>query len=973
MILLGTFIATLVPVVSVPFFIRTIRKMVQLEDHALLQHEKIMELEKQEEIERDLQRRADEMTLLYQLGISIASGKNLYAVLAALQAEISRLIKVDAFYVGIYDRQIGIITYPISYDDGHPLYDEARHLDSNPGLSGAVIFSGKALYLPDMTTPEMETKYAPVKNKIVSIQHTFLGLPLISNGKIFGLMSVQSKEVNAYTSREIQLLESIASQAAIAIEKTSLLDQLQNELVERKKVETHLLQREKILQAVTFAAECFIKISDWRVNIDPILERLGTTIQASHAYLFEHHQSSMGERVSSLRYEWTAIGQVSDLEDGSFDGNPLIEDGFENYFETLRNKNSFIGSVSTFSPKEEAYFTNLGIKAILEVPLFVNGQWWGTIGFDDHENEREWSTAEVDALKIAAGILSAAIQRQEADSAARESERVYRQAIETAGAVPYYQEYKQDRFQFMGQGIETITGYPAEEMSSSLWNSIVKEAKLLGELSNRSEEEADDLMQAGKLNKWRCDYRILTRDGQNRWVNDSAIELFDEFGRPYASIGIMQDITDRKEIEADLRHRESILEAITYFAEQFLKTSNWHENINNVLKRLGMEFIASHSYLFERYTDAEGNVVNSLRYEWVAPGQQPDIDNPEYQNVPTYKTGFESYYQTLDKGEPFIGSSSAFTDIEKEKLHNFGIRAMLEIRIIVNGQHWGTIGLDEMAKDRDWTAIEVDVIKVAANVLGAAIQRQQDEKALQLELETRKTLIDELELKNKELNDFTYTVSHDLKSPLVTINGFLGYLEKDILAGNAERIKSDTQRIQDAVKKMQRLLNELLELSRIGRIINAPEIIPFKSIVEDALELVHGQLESHKVAVKLSIPYDAPIIFGDKPRLVEALQNLIDNAAKYMGEQKSPVIEIGSIMGKANELIFFVRDNGMGIAPEYHERIFGLFNKLDAKSEGTGIGLALVKKIIDIHSGKIWVESESGMGSTFYFTMPGAA
>jgi PAS domain S-box-containing protein len=525
----------------------------------------------------------------------------------------------------------------------------------------------------------------------------------------------------------------------------------------------------------------------------------------------------------------------------------------------------------------------------------------------------------------------------------------------------------------MGQGIETITGYPAEEMSSSLWNSIVKEAKLLGELSNRSEEEADDLMQAGKLNKWRCDYRILTRDGQNRWVNDSAIELFDEFGRPYASIGIMQDITDRKEIEADLRHRESILEAITYFAEQFLKTSNWHENINNVLKRLGMEFIASHSYLFERYTDAEGNVVNSLRYEWVAPGQQPDIDNPEYQNVPTYKTGFESYYQTLDKGEPFIGSSSTFTDIEKEKLHNFGIRAMLEIRIIVNGQHWGTIGLDEMAKDRDWTAIEVDVIKVAANVLGAAIQRQQDEKALQLELETRKTLIDELELKNKELNDFTYTVSHDLKSPLVTINGFLGYLEKDILAGNAERIKSDTQRIQDAVKKMQRLLNELLELSRIGRIINAPEIIPFKSIVEDALELVHGQLESHKVAVKLSIPYDAPIIFGDKPRLVEALQNLIDNAAKYMGEQKSPVIEIGSIMGKANELIFFVRDNGMGIAPEYHERIFGLFNKLDAKSEGTGIGLALVKKIIDIHSGKIWVESESGMGSTFYFTMPGAA
>ncbi len=977
LILLGTFISTLVPIVTVPYFIRIIRRMVELEDRALLQHEKISEFEKQEMIEHDLQKRADEMTLLYQLGVSIASGKNLYDTLAALQAEISRLIKMDAFYVGIYNRQTGIIDYPLSYDDGHPLYDEARHLDSNPGLSGAVIFSGKALYLPDMVTSEMEEKYAPVKNIVASIQHTFLGLPLVSNGKIFGLMSVQSKEINAYSPREIQLLESIASQASIAIEKNSLLEQLQEELEERKKVETHLLQRETILEAVTFAAERFIKISDWRVNIDPILERLGTTIQASHAYLFEQHQSSAGERVSSLRYEWTAPGQVSDLEDGNFENNHLIEDGFENYFDTLRNENSFVGSASTFLPKEKTYFAKLGIKAILEVPLFVNGQWWGTIGFDDHENDREWSTVEVDALKIAAGILSAAIQRQEADSAVRESERVYRQAIETAGAVPYYQEYKQDRYQFMGQGIERITGYPAAEMSSSLWNSIVKEAKLFGELSNRNADELAELIQGGKLNKWRCDYRILTRDGESRWVNDSAIELFDEFGRPYASIGIMQDITDRKEIEADLRHRESILEAITYFAEQFLKTSNWHGNINNVLERLGREFNASHAYLFERFPGVDGNILSSLRYEWTAAGQQPDIENPEYQNMPTYKAGFERYYQILEGGEPFVGSSTCFTEVEIERLHQFGIKAMLEMRIVVNGKHWGTIGLDEMVNEREWTAIEVDVIRIAANVLGAAIKRQQDEEALQLELEQRKTLIDELELKNKELNDFTYTVSHDLKSPLVTINGFLGYLEKDLLTGNAERIKNDTQRIQDAVKKMQRLLNELLELSRIGRMMNTPEAVPFQSIIQDALELVHGQLESRKVTVKIALPQETdpsqPRVYVDKPRLVEALQNLIENAAKYMGVQQNPIIEVGSAVGNDNEYVFFVRDNGMGIASEYHERIFGLFNKLDAQSEGTGIGLALVKKIIEIHGGKIWVESELGKGSTFYFTMPGAA
>jgi two-component system, chemotaxis family, sensor kinase Cph1 len=106
--------------------------------------------------------------------------------------------------------------------------------------------------------------------------------------------------------------------------------------------------------------------------------------------------------------------------------------------------------------------------------------------------------------------------------------------------------------------------------------------------------------------------------------------------------------------------------------------------------------------------------------------------------------------------------------------------------------------------------------------------------------------------------------------------------------------------------------------------------------------------------------------------LTSVLQNLIDNAAKYMGSQTAPLIEIGQHAEDAEhgELIFYVKDNGMGIAPEYHEHVFGLFNKLDAKSEGTGVGLALVKRIIEVHGGRIWVESEAGQGSTFYFTLP---
>jgi signal transduction histidine kinase len=232
-------------------------------------------------------------------------------------------------------------------------------------------------------------------------------------------------------------------------------------------------------------------------------------------------------------------------------------------------------------------------------------------------------------------------------------------------------------------------------------------------------------------------------------------------------------------------------------------------------------------------------------------------------------------------------------------------------------------------------------------------------------------LISELENKNAELERFTYTVSHDLKSPLFTIRGFLGYLEQDALSGNQARLKSDIQRITDATDKMQRLLNELLELSRVGRLTNEPTYFQFADMVREALELVQGRIMARGIHV--SMEPNLPMVYGDRPRLTEVLQNLVDNAAKFMGDQTEPQIEIGCDGEEEGNPIFYVRDNGMGIAPEHFERVFGLFNKLDPKTDGTGIGLALVKRIIEVHGGRIWLESGVGKGSTFFFTLPSLA
>lgn len=234
--------------------------------------------------------------------------------------------------------------------------------------------------------------------------------------------------------------------------------------------------------------------------------------------------------------------------------------------------------------------------------------------------------------------------------------------------------------------------------------------------------------------------------------------------------------------------------------------------------------------------------------------------------------------------------------------------------------------------------------------------------------EDREVLFEELEAKNEELERFTYTVSHDLRSPLITIRGFLGLLERDMDRGNAERVKADMRRISGAADKMERLLRDLLELARIGRVVNTPEKVSFGDLAQEAVNTVGGRLKAR--GVKVEVGSGLGMVYGDRTRLREAVENLVDNAAKFMGDQPEPLVQIG-FRRDGDEPVFYVRDNGVGIDSQYHEKVFGLFDRLHNKAEGTGVGLAIVKRIVEIHGGRIWIESKgTGLGSTFCFSLP---
>ena len=257
-------------------------------------------------------------------------------------------------------------------------------------------------------------------------------------------------------------------------------------------------------------------------------------------------------------------------------------------------------------------------------------------------------------------------------------------------------------------------------------------------------------------------------------------------------------------------------------------------------------------------------------------------------------------------------------------------------------------------------------------------QSEQDRNALSEEVRRRQTaeqerkkLLLDLESRNEELEGYAYTISHDLKSPLYTIQGFTGFLEQDLKQGDSEKMRKDVAQIREAVTTMSRLLDDILNLSRVNLSEESAQLMPLRQVIDEALKHLAREIGEHNVEVR--IESDLPQVYAAPQRLTEVYQNLISNATKFSGSAARPLIEIGARVD-SDWVHCFVGDNGIGIAPEYRDRVFNLFERLDPRTPGTGVGLAIVKRIIDHLGGEIWIESGGPEdGTRFEFTLPAKA
>lgn len=414
-----------------------------------------------------------------------------------------------------------------------------------------------------------------------------------------------------------------------------------------------------------------------------------------------------------------------------------------------------------------------------------------------------------------------------------------------------------------------------------------------------------------------------------------------------------------KIIERQLRFQKLLISISTKYINSDL--SDIDSLIRESLKQIG-EFVESdRSYIFS-YDFVENTTSNT--YEWCSEGIEPEIDN--LQNIPI--DYIPQWLEAHRKGEAFYIEDVSLLPEDGEQglraiLEPQGIKSLIVIPTIKNKELIGFVGFDAVKKINKYTENEKDILFVFANMLVNVIQRKENEERIKAQEEKKEELLKSLSIQNEQLNDYAHAVSHDLKAPLINIHTLIGWFIDDHKDDFDQNQLTPLNLVLDNVEKMSFLIKGILDYSTIDRLESQDELIDLNVLLDDALQTLMVP-----DTIKLTIQDNLPSLFGNSWRYKQVFQNLIQNAIKY-SDKEVGTVNVG-FTEKDTYYEFFVKDNGIGINSDYFERIFKVFTKLGSTGSSSGIGLSIVKKIVNYYKGSIWLESEEGVGTTFYFTLP---
>lgn len=893
------------------------------------------------------------LSILNEVGRAISELRDLPDLLEVIYEQVKHNLHGDAFYVGSYHPEDNTVSYPITYDDG-------KRYDSKPDKVSTISYlyrflHGEKAALINRTAEELAVQpdEAGMLGDTTRKSASLLIAPLKIKEQVIGVISVQSYTRNAYQEDDLDLLAGIANQVSIAIENSRLYSAAQQEIAERQKAEEQLRAAEtkyrdlvERVPAVIYNSEAGAK-GRWFYVSPQIESLLGFTPEEWIAdSTLWYQQIHPEDREHALNSETEAILQGAKVDTDyrmyTRDGRLLwIHDESLNVSISDNQKYVVQGILTDITPRKLA-----------ELHLKESEEKYHSLFLRAERQARELSLLSEVQNALARKLDLSDLMRTVVEAIAKTFGYTFVSLYVLDGNILRLQHQVGYRLENIIDPIsarEGVTGRVIQTGQPVLIEDVTKDTEFLRADPKIRSEVCAPLFNGDQI------FGVLNVESSQEY------QLTEADLRVITILSEQVDIAIRRaslyaERAESLRREHHINE----FAHAISSTLNLPGILEKVTK-VSAEMVGAETAIISLVTDDGTEITNAYNYN--------EISN--LQNLLARRQGLTWFiYET---GQPIILDEYAQHPKASPEWTLSGVHAFMGLPITIGEKRLGAFAVYTRNPDKKFSPRDFSLMEAIAREVAIAIQNARLFEALQKELQERnriererEAMLIDLENKNAELERFTYTVSHDLKSPLVTIAGFLGFLEDDIQKGNHERLHATIHRVDDAVKKMRRLMDELLELSRVGRLANPTMQVSLGDLAREAVELTQGQLMERQV--KVEIEADLPIVFVDRIRMIEVLQNLIVNAIKFMGEQEQPLIQIGMEVTNGQNT-FFVRDNGLGIAPEYHQKIFGLFNKLDPTSEGTGIGLALVKRIVEVHGGKIWVESELGKGATFFFTL----